>query len=108
MGVKNKMNLEDVSLVILILAVLGFGAICVLDFGLIPIGEEKQISGYTIDVDYISGGIGQNSMTIVTFDKGEVIIFRGIEEIPEKQHISIIYKDTLYKSKQFISCEVIQ
>ena len=83
-----------------------------LSTGAIVINEEKQISGYTSDVDYISGGFGQVSKTIVTFDTGEMITFVYINEIPSKQNVAITYKDTLCLEgegiKRFISCEVIQ
>ena len=104
-------NIYNILIVALVLFVAFFVLSSLLSNGAIRINEQKQISGYTSDVDYISGGFGQVSKTIVTFDTGEMITFVYINEIPTKQNVAITYKDALCLEedciKSFISCEVI-
>ena len=104
-------NFLNIIIVTSVLFVAFFILSCLLSSCAIPINEKKQISGYTSDIDYISGGFGQVSKTIVTFDTGEMITFVYINEIPTKQNVTITYKDTLCLEedciKSFIYCEVI-
>ena len=88
-------NIYNITIVALVLFVAFFVLSSLVSNGAIRINEQKQISGHTSDIDYISGGFGQVSKTIVTFDTGEMITFVNINEIPTKQNVTITYKDTL-------------
>ena len=94
-------DLLNIGIMFLALILLGLiGSILVMssDVSLPQIFGHNRVdyneTGYVEDIEFVGGGFGNPSQTLIRFSNGDVVLLQGRKmRIPEKQNITLYYHD---------------